>query len=249
MKDKNSISIITVAFNSEKTIKETLESVRNQITKPNQYIIVDGGSTDMTLSILQDYSDIITDIISEKDDGIYDAMNKGLSLVNCDIVGFLNSDDTYIDKYVLDRVKSSFEEGVKIFCGGINYVDSSGFIKREWLLRDSRNNIQGGWHPPHPGFFCKNSLYQKLGNFNLDYKIAADFDLMIRFILSNMTEIKIYPYPLVNMKLGGASNVSLKNILIGNKDVRTSLKSLGFNVGFFYTIRRMFSKLIQKSKS
>ena len=156
--NKNTLTLITVSYNSEKTIKETLESVRNQISKPDQYIVVDGGSNDSTIEIVNEYRDVVTDIISEEDSGIYDAMNKGIKFAKCDILGLLNSDDTYIDQYVIDRVKNGFKQDIDIFCGGVNYVDFDGNIKMEWILRDNVDNIEGGWHPPHPAFFAKKKV-------------------------------------------------------------------------------------------
>lgn len=245
---ENSLTLVTVCYNSESTIRETLDSVRNQIEKPDEYIIIDGGSKDSTLEIISEYQDIVTNVISEPDNGIYDAMNKGVKRAKSDIIGLLNSDDTYIDSYVLHRVKRHFQEGAKIFCGGVNYVDNTGKIKREWQLETDVMNIEQGWHPPHPAFFASRKLYQELGYFNLEYPIAADFDLMIRFILCNKTSTALYRYPLVNMKLGGESNASIKNILKGNNEIRHSLKKNGLRGGYIYTFRRLLSKLNQRIK-
>ena len=244
----NTLALVTVCFNSESTIRETLDSVRNQIMKPDEYIIIDGGSKDATLEIIKEYSDIVTKIVSEPDEGIYDAMNKGVKLAKADIIGLLNSDDTYIDAYVLHRVKSCFSREVSIFCGGVNYVDSAAKIRREWQLETEKINIQQGWHPPHPAFFATKRLYDELGDYNLEYPIAADFDLMIRFILANQSRVVLYRYPLVNMKLGGESNSSLKNILKGNREIRKSLKNNGLKGGYIYTVKRFISKLKQKVK-
>jgi glycosyltransferase involved in cell wall biosynthesis len=245
---ENTLALVTVCFNSESTIRETLDSVRNQIMKPDEYIIIDGGSKDATLEIIKEYSDIVTKIVSEPDEGIYDAMNKGVKLAKADIIGLLNSDDTYIDAYVLHRVKSCFLREVSIFCGGVNYVDSAGKIRREWQLETENINIQQGWHPPHPAFFATKRLYDELGHYDLNYPIAADFDLMIRFILSNSSRTVLYRYPIVDMKLGGESNASFKNILKGNKEIRQSLRSNGLKGGYIYTLRRLLSKLKQKVK-
>lgn len=239
------LTLITVSYNSESTIRDTLESVRSQIYKPDEYIIIDGNSQDTTLEICDEYRDIITHVVSENDNGIYDAMNKGIKLSSGDIIGLLNSDDTYLDEYVLHRVVTSFERGNNIFCGGVNYVRHDYSIVRSWFLKDKVKEIAKGWHPPHPGFFVSKTLYQNCGLFRLEYPIAADFDLMVRMLRSPNADIEVYRYPIVNMKLGGESNSSLKNILQGNREIRNSLKSQGLKVTYWYTIKRLLSKILQ----
>ena len=239
------VSLITVCFNSADTIRETLESVRAQTLRPIEYIIVDGGSTDETLDICNEFDDIITNIISEPDEGIYDAMNKGVSLSSGEIIALLNSDDCYSSEEVLATAAGAISEGYDVFCAGVNYVNKFGQIVRSWRLTANVEDIAIGWHPPHPSFFAKRNLYERFGNYNLDYTIAADFDLMIRFIVQPGVKVKTVPEPLVNMKLGGESNTSIKNILLGNAQIRHSLRNHGFEVGYWYTIRRLIRKVRQ----
>ena len=159
------IGLITVSYNSEKTIRDTLESVRKQTHKPHEYIIIDGLSTDNTLEIVKEYSDIVTKVISEKDKGIYDAMNKGIKNIKSDIIALLNSDDTYTDSNVFKDVLSGFKMGYKVVCGGVNYTNFDGEIKRKWNLREYPGTFKYGWHPPHPSFFASINLYNKLRHF------------------------------------------------------------------------------------
>lgn len=242
------IGLITVSFNSEKTIRDTLESVSKQSVRPNEYVIIDGSSTDRTLKIIEEYDHIVTKVISEPDNGIYDAMNKGISNINSEIVALLNSDDAYTDDNVLEDVLTGFKSGYKVVCGGINYINFDGSIDRRWTLKKYPGTFKYGWHPPHPSFFALKKLYDNLGHFNLDYPIAADFDLMFRFIEVDNNLPYLINRALVNMKLGGESNKSFKNIFKGNAEIRKSLNKGSLNVNFMYTLRRLFFKYLQKFK-
>ena len=242
------IGLITVSFNSEKTIRDTLESVSKQSVRPNEYVIIDGSSTDRTLKIIEEYGHVVTKVISEPDNGIYDAMNKGISNINSDIVALLNSDDTYTDDNVLKDVLTGFKSGYKVVCGGVNYINFDRSINRRWILKKYPGTFKYGWHPPHPSFFASKELYSNLGNFNLDYPIAADFDLMFRFIEVDKNLPYLINRALVNMKLGGESNKSFKNIFKGNAEIRKSLSKGGLNVNYMYSLRRLFFKYLQKFK-
>jgi glycosyltransferase involved in cell wall biosynthesis len=243
------ISLITVSYNSEETIRETFESVRGQKIEgfELEYIHVDGLSNDATMEISQEFNDIITTRISEKDSGIYNAMNKGIQMASGDVIGFLNSDDTFTSHDVLHSISNLFnsDEGVGIVYTDIDYVDSLGQIKRKWRT-GQRKSFSKGWHPAHPGFYAKKRIFDLHGDFDETLRIAADFDLMLRFIEIAKTKTNYLNKVCVNMKLGGESNRSFKNIRLGNKQIIQSFKKYSIKPRFGYTYLRWITKLLQK---
>jgi len=247
------ISIITITYNSEKTIKDTIESILNQTYKNVEYIIVDGKSNDMTIEIVKSYKNKISKFISEKDNGIYDAMNKGLELATGDIIGILNSDDVYFDKYVIEGVVKRFKEKfVDSVYGDLYYVEENDVNKvvRYWK---SSHFIEGsfakGWHPPHPTFFVKREVYEKYGFFDLEMKVSADFELMLRFLEKYDISTTYLPKVLVRMRTGGESNKSIKNIIAGNKSILRAFDKNGIKVNkFMYVFYRFIPKIIQMIK-
>jgi glycosyltransferase involved in cell wall biosynthesis len=246
------LGIITVCYNSEKTISRTLKSIENQSVKPDELIIIDGGSSDGTLDIVQEFKSLPIKIISESDDGIYNAMNKGLKLCSSDVVGFLNSDDSFHDGSCVLRIRQSFEGNAKIiiFTSGVNYIKADDSITRKWRVAKADIDFSSGGHVPHPGFYFKRQLLTKLVEFNESYKIASDFDFMLRaFNLAHDDEVHIDQGVLVNMLEGGASNANFRNILRGNAEVRSSLKSNGYKVDFTHTFARLLKKFLQRIKN
>jgi glycosyltransferase involved in cell wall biosynthesis len=214
------LTIITTVLNGENSIRDCLESVRKQSIIPEQ-IIIDGGSKDRTLNIVDEYRDGIARLISEKDDGIYDGMNKGLKLAAGDIIGILNADDVYAHDKVLSMVTSAFnDDNVDSCYGDLVYVEDKNTEKiiRKWKAWsfDTRR-FYWGWMPPHPTFFVRRSVYEKYGLFNLDLGSAADYELMLRFLLKHRISTAYIPEVLVKMRSGGASNASLKKRLIANR--------------------------------
>ena len=243
------ISIIMVAYNSSLTIARALESIKKQTRPPYEVLLIDGNSKDDTLKVAKRFnSSLPLKIFSESDNGIYDAMNKGLRLAKGDIVGFLNTDDEYSNKDSLERVYKAFEENsnTEIFVSGVDYLKSENKISREWRLKGI-SPFYTGWHPPHPGFYTKRELLLNLKGFNESYKIASDFDLMLRsFQCVENEQVHIDKKKLVNMYLGGASNASFQNILLGNREIRASLNSMGFRVTWLYTLKRLVKKYFSK---
>ncbi len=160
------ISLITVSYNSEETIRDTFESVRSQETEgfELEYIHVDGLSSDTTMRISEEFTDIVSVSVSEKDTGIYNAMNKGISLATGDVIGFLNSDDTYSSNDILHNVSKLLlkDEEIEVVYGDINYVDSRGRIKRKWRT-GQQQSFRRGWHPAHPGFMQKKNFLRSMG--------------------------------------------------------------------------------------
>ena len=207
------ISVITPSFNSASTIRDTIDSVLAQNYANIEYIIVDGASSDETVDIVKGYGNRIAKFISEKDGGIYNAMNKGISMSTGDIVGILNSDDFYADVSVLSGVAAAFNGGiVDSIYGDLDYVDwrETKKIVRKWRAgKHTWKSFRYGWHPPHPTFFVKRDLYDRLGNFREDLKIAADYELMLRFIYVNKITMSYLPKVLVKMRDGGASSSGL----------------------------------------
>jgi len=215
------ITIITATYNSAITVRDTLKSVSGQDYKDVQHIIVDGLSKDDTLSIVRDFPHVAK-VISEKDKGIYDAMNKGIAMVSGDIVGILNSDDFYFDDKVLSRVAHVFKTtGCDAIYGDLLYVDQvdTNKVIRYWKSGPYRPGaFKWGWMPPHPTFFVKKELYEKWGCFDLRLKTSADYELMLRFIHKHQIKLEYIPSLLVKMRMGGVSNISLSNRLKANAE-------------------------------
>jgi glycosyltransferase len=218
------ISIVTVCFNSEKTIENTLKSVHRQDYNNYEHILIDGGSTDNTLAIIKQYqnsqNDGIVTCISEKDHGIYDAMNKGIKLCSGDAIGFLNSDDAFAHSNVLSLISTKLEDNsVDAVYGDLLYVDSfdSKKTKRVWKSGYlPKNKMKYGWHPPHPTFYVRANILKSRGLFDTSFRIGADYELMVRLIQKGSISLAYIPDFLVLMTEGGVSNKSFKNILTAN---------------------------------
>ena len=241
------ISIITVCYNSEKTIRHTLESINNQNSKDIEHLIIDGNSTDNTLSIIKKYK-YKKKIISENDKGIYDAMNKGIKLARGEVIGFLNSDDFYANNKVISKIESVFKEDPKLeACYAdliyIDQVDTSKIV-RYWKSSEFiSGSFSKGWCPPHPTFFARKSVFERFGGFNLNYQVASDVDLMIRFMELKKIKTRYIPELWVKMRSGGKSNKSFKNILKQNEDIIHSLKSYGLSVNLIiFFVHKLFSR-------
>lgn len=217
------ISIITVCYNSEKYIRYAIESVLSQSYDNVEYIIVDGASSDSTMSIINEYSGQITHIVSEPDSGIYDAMNKGIALASGDVIGILNSDDFYFDERSLEDVVNVFENQSFDACyADLLYVEQKNTSKavRFWKSGEyKKGSFLKGWMPPHPTFFCRKSIYDRYGSFNLDYKIAADVEILFRFLEKVEVKTAYIPKVLIKMRMGGTTNNSFKNLLIQNREI------------------------------
>ena len=246
------ISIVTVCFNSEKHIRSAIESVINQTYNNIEYIIVDGASKDGTIDIVRSYGDKITKFISEPDKGIYDAMNKGFKMATGDYLALINSDDFYLNNEVIARVVKKLEDKKtdSIFADLI-YVDELNPEKqvRYWKSKPFvKNSFKKGWHPAHPTFIVKNEVYKKYGYFSLDFKLAADFELMLRFLERYQISSCYLPEPIIAMRLGGATNKSFKNIFNQNIECYRAFKTNNLKVSFLYPVYRLLPKLLQYFK-
>jgi len=247
------ISIITVVHNNAENIKDAINSVHGQTYKNIEHIIIDGLSTDGTVEIVKSYGKRINKFITEKDKGIYDAMNKGIALASGDIIGILNSDDIYFDDKVLEDVVNVFnEKQTDSIYGDLIYVEKKDINKvvRYWKSSAFKlGSFAKGWHPPHPTFFAKRSLYHNHGSFDLNMRVSADFDLMLRFLEKNKITTSYIPRVLVKMRTGGESNKSFKNIIVSNMSILKSFKKNNIQVNkFMYLFYRLMPKVIQRLK-
>ena len=299
------VSLITVSYNSARTIADTIASVQQQTYKDIEYIVVDGNSSDGTVEIVKRFVDamqgrsegamqdsskdvtqdasqdsskdvsqdamqdsskdvsqdasqdsskdasqgVVTKFLCERDKGIYDAMNKGLALATGDIIGVLNSDDFYCSNDVIENVVRAFEENeTDCLYGDLNYVDpiDTSKIVRKWRSGAYlRENFLKGWMPPHPTFFVKKSCYDSFGTFDTQFKSAADYELMLRFLFKESCSGQYLPKVMIHMRAGGVSNVSLKNRIRANKEDRLAWKINGLKPKWFTLLRKPLSKLTQ----
>ncbi|MDE9544012.1 glycosyltransferase family 2 protein [Xenorhabdus bovienii] len=216
------ISIITATYNSEKTLIDTLLSLENQNYKDIEYIIIDGASKDKTLATISQYSTRVTTIISEPDKGIYDALNKGISVATGDIIGFLHSDDLFAYPEAISDIATVFEQKkCNAVYGDLDYVskDDINNIVRSWKSGTYYpNKMKYGWMPPHPTFYMERKLYEKWGGFNLNFKISADYDSLTRYIIRHNVKLEYLPKVVMKMRIGGVSNRSLKNMILKSKE-------------------------------
>lgn len=218
------VSIITITYNSSATIRDTIESVLNQTYSDIEYIIVDGLSRDNTLNIVSEYNSRIAKVVSEKDHGLYDALNKGIKLCTGDIVGLIHSDDFYTSNDVIEKLVNKIKsENADAVYADLYYVDKddTSRIFRKWHSGEYKHGMfYNGWMPPHPTFFVKREYYNRYGLFNTQFKSAADYELMLRFIHKHHLKLAYLPEFIVKMRVGGKSNVSLKNRIRANQEDR-----------------------------
>lgn len=245
------ITIITVAYNSNSTIKDTMDSVLNQVCKDYEYIVVDGASKDGTLDAIEEYVpkfDGRMRYISEPDKGIYDAMNKGIGMAQGDVIGILNSDDFFADEHVVGKLLETFKEEPEVdgVYANLCYVsqNKTDNIVRRWITGPQKPFAKG-WLPAHPTFYVKKSVYEKYGLFNLDYKLAADFELMLRFVERYHIKLTYLPEFLVKMRLGGATNNSIRNIVEQDKECVRAFKENQVSVSRMYLLFRYLPKIKQ----
>ncbi len=239
------ISIITSVYNNAKYIENAINSVLSQTYKDIEYIVVDGASTDGTMEIINKYKDKIDKFISEADKGIYDGLNKGIKLATGDVVAFLHSDDEYYSDGVIEKVVNKFKkdnsDGVY---GDLIYVNEKDEVVRYWKSGEfSIEKLKKGWMPPHPTLFLKKEIYDKYGLFSLNYKIAADYDFILK-VLKHNPKLSYIPKVLYKMKIGGISNKNIRNIIRKSKEDLKILKT--HKIGGINTlIYKNFSKTFQ----
>lgn len=210
------ISVITAVYNNIKTVKSTIESLLSQSFDDVELIVIDGGSTDGTLQVLKDYSHRLSVLVSEPDQGIYYALNKGIEYATGDVVGFLHADDIYENINVLARISSAFQDAnIDAVYGDLVYVqqDDVELLVRYWKSGHYYDGaLSRGWMPPHPTFYVRRTVYERLGCFDTRYRISADYDVILRFISLGKIRMFYITEVLVRMRLGGISNRSLRTI-------------------------------------
>ena len=242
------ITIITATYNSAATVRDTLNAVREQDYADIEHIIIDGKSTDDTLTIVSGFSNIAK-VVSEKDKGIYDAMNKGIGLATGDIIGILNSDDIYVDHTVLSAVAQAFADPeVMTVYADLQYIDAGDInrIRRTWVAGPfKKKNFYYGWMPPHPTFFVRKEVYRQAGLFSTDLRSAADYELMLRILLKYGFSVRYLPRVIVKMRMGGMSNASLNNRLRANREDRLAWKLNGLKPNFFTLYLKPLRKIHQ----
>ena len=240
------VSIITVVWNNKNTIKDAIDSVLNQTYKDIEYIIIDGASTDGTVEIVQSYGGKVSKFVSEPDKGLYNAMNKGVALSTGDVVGILNSDDFYIDEFVIEKVVKEFEEkNVDSVYADLVYVEPKNLNKTVRYYDSSKFNpskFSYGWMPAHPTFFVKKDTYEKHGVFRTDLKIAADFDILIRFLLTHKISYSYMQEVLVKMRVGGVST-SFNSIWINNIETLRVCRDNGIKTNIFKILSKYPAKI------
>lgn len=243
------VTVITVAFNAKNTIGETLDSVARQGHPDIEYIVVDGASTDGTLSVIKRHGQRVSRLVSEPDHGIYDAMNKGLRLATGDVIGFLNADDVYADSGVLARVSANMEvEGLDALFGDAEFVSAE---KPDRPLRRYRSErfrpgrIAWGWMPAHPTLFLRRELYERFGLFRTDYRIAGDFELVARMFHGDTLKYRYVPEVLVRMRTGGVSTAGWRNTLLLNREVLRACRENGIATSLPKILSKYPAKLLE----
>jgi glycosyltransferase involved in cell wall biosynthesis len=243
------ISIITVVYNAELYIKDCIESVINQSYQPLEYIIIDGSSTDQTLNIIEKYKQNVTHLVSEKDEGLYDAINKGIKLASGEVIGLLNADDMLVGNHVVAEIANAFtiQKDIQAVYGDLNYVTADKRkIVRQWRSQQADfKDIEKGWMPAHPTLYLKRELFKSYGNYALDMGTAADYDLMLRFFHTYNLKSIYLPLLMVNMRTGGVSNRNASSLLHALKNDYKALLRNNIPNPVWVLLRKKLSKLKQ----
>ena len=240
------ISIITVCYNSAKTIEKTFQSVQSQTYKNIEYIVVDGMSSDPTSDIIENNKDIISKYVSESDKGLYDAMNKGIQLATGDIVGILNSDDIFTDDYVLENIaKFHSENNIEASVGNIIQFNEEGKTVRKYSAKNwNPEKLKIGFMPAHPAIFFKKELFNKFGDYQLDFIIAADYELITRFFLKHNISWKFSNITTTSMLIGGVSSSGVSSYQLISKEIKKAMIINNINFSYLQVKLRFFWKII-----
>ena len=243
------ISIITPTYNSEKTLRDTLESVLSQTYKDIEHIIIDGQSKDSTVEIIKEYEkkyDGKLKYVSEKDKGLYDAMNKGIQMATGDIIGILNSDDMYAKDNVLQTIADKFKESN---CDGtyanLIFMDEETMSKPQRVWKSAKGKLKNGWHPAHPTLYLKKEVYDKIGLFDLQYRIVADYDFMIRMMKDESIKLEYINEVLIHMRTGGTSTAGLKGYTKNLKESHKALVNNKIKHPYLVDLKRIIKTIFQ----
>ncbi len=246
------ISIITVCLNNRDTIGATIDSVLGQSHGDIEYIVIDGGSSDGTLQVVESYGSRIDRLTSGPDSGIYDAMNKGISIATGEVIGILNADDAYTDSEVLADLADRFEDPSLDACyADLVYVhrDNPEKIVRYWKAGEMElKKLYQGWIPPHPAFFIRSEAYRRYGAYLPSFRFSGDYELILRMLLRHRISCAYIPRVLVRMRTGGASNRSVTNIFRANLEAWRAWSINGLSIPFISFLRKPLSKISQYIK-
>ena len=243
------ISVITAVINAVATIEDTILSVASQAHSDVEHIVVDGASIDGTLEIINRHREKLTKVITEPDRGIYDAMNKGLSLASGEVIGFLNSDDFYEHVHVLEKVAGVMEDPEVDACyADLVYVDPRDMARvvRYWQSKPYENGLcRKGWLPAHPTFFVRRRVFEQFGGFDLEFPRQADFELALRFLDIHKIRTEYVPEVWVRMRMGGLSNRSVLGVVKGNVEAYRACRKNGLKVTPLFLLRKVLSRIPQ----
>jgi glycosyltransferase involved in cell wall biosynthesis len=244
------VTIITVCFNSASTIADAINSVASQSYDNIEYVIVDGASTDDTSKIVKQFGSTVDTFVSEPDRGIYDAMNKAVALASGDVIGILNSDDFFESADSVESVVETFEKALDsdIVFGDVVFVakENTSLIKRFYSSRRFRPwKLRFGWMPPHPATFVRKEVYQKFGKYSLDYKISADYEKFVRWLLVEKLDYARIDRVLVRMRQGGASTSGIKSNFVLNREIVKACRSNGVYTNELFLLAKIPFKLLE----
>jgi glycosyltransferase involved in cell wall biosynthesis len=240
------ISIITVCYNSAKTIEKTFKSVENQSYKDVEYIVVDGGSKDTTVNLIQKYKEIVFQSVSEPDKGLYDAMNKGIKMATGDLVGILNSDDIFTDDNVLENVANfHLHNNVDASVGNIIQFNEEGKTVRKYSAKNwNPEKLKIGFMPAHPAIFFNRNLFEKYGDYQLDFTIGADYELITRFFLKHKITWSFSDITTTSMLIGGLSSSGISSYQLISKEIKKALSRNNIEFSYLKVQLRGFWKVI-----
>lgn len=243
------VSVITATYNRAETIVRALSSVKRQSHKDTELVVVDGASTDNTLKLISPLVSPSDIVYSSPDDGIYDALNKGVELASGDIVAFLHSDDLYYDENVLAFVTNVFsDKSIDVVYGNVVFCtvkDEHDIVRKYKSALLNLSNLSWGKMPSHPAIFCRREVFEKVGKFKLDYKIAADYEFLCRLAKNFNFKSKYCNKTFVKMQVGGASRISLRNTLLLNREVYRAIKSNDIYTNYFMILAKYPSKILE----
>ena len=243
------VTIVTVCYNAESTIGDTLESIATQSCDDLEQIVIDGASTDGTLHVVDRYAGRLAHVRSEPDRGVYDAMNKGLALASGDVIGFLNADDVYAGPDVLSRVAGIMkEDSLDALLGDVEFFnpkDPAGTVRRYRSDQFSPDRIAFGWMPAHPALFLHRRVYERYGHFRTDYRIAGDFEYCARIFRDNTLAYRSLPETLVRMRMGGISTSGWRNTILLNREVLRACRENGIDTNMLKILSKYPAKVLE----